>query len=56
MNLCTHLFDSKKIIPKESLSDLRQRLTTEKPLKMMKNPFHFILEALFVFEKFTFLF
>ena len=36
------------------LSDLRQFLTTENPLTMMKNAFHFMLKALFVLKIFTF--
>ena len=33
----------------------RQFLTAESPLKMMKNAFHFMLKALFIFEIFIFL-
>ena len=38
-----------------NLSGLRQILTTESLLKMMKKYFYFILKALFVLEIFTFL-
>ena len=38
-----------------SLSVLRRFLTTESPLKMMKNVFRFILKALFILEIFKFL-
>ena len=34
---------------------LRQYLTTESPLNLMKNIFYFMLKALFVLEIFTFL-
>ena len=37
------------------LSGLRQFLTTESPLKMMKNAFYFTSEALFVLKIFKFL-
>ena len=40
---------------KDALLGLRQFLTTERPLKMMKNTFHFMLKALFVLQIFTFL-
>ena len=40
---------------KGPLSGLRQFLTTERLLKMMKNAFYFILKALFVLEIFKFL-
>ena len=36
------------------LSDLRQFLTIENPLKRMKNTFNFMLKALFILEIFTF--
>ena len=39
---------------KGTLSSMRQFLTTENPLKMMKN-IYFKLKALFVLEIFTFL-
>ena len=35
-------------------SGLRQFLTIESPLKMMKNAFYFMLKALFILELFTF--
>ena len=38
-----------------ALKVLRQFLTTESPLKMMKNAFCFTLKALFVLEIFRFL-
>ena len=37
---------------KGSLSGLRQFLTTEAPLKIMKNAFYFTLKALFVLKIF----
>ena len=40
---------------KDPLLGLRQFLTIERPLKMMKNTFHFMLKALFVLQIFTFL-
>ena len=40
---------------KSALSGLRQFLTTKRPLKMMKNAFHFALRALFVPEIFKYL-
>ena len=40
---------------KGALSGLRQFLTTESPLKMMKNAFYFILKVLFVLKTFKFL-
>ena len=40
---------------KGALSDLRQYLANETPLKMMKNAFYFTLKALFVFKIFKFL-
>ena len=40
---------------KGPLSDLRQFLTTENPLKMMKNAFYIMLKAFFVLDIFTFL-
>ena len=40
---------------KGALSGLRQFLTTESPLKMMKNAFYFNLKALFVLKIFKFL-
>ena len=36
------------------LSDLRQFLTTENPLTMMKNAFYFMLKAFFALKIFTF--
>ena len=56
-------FDSEvlgKIIIREklfkgTLSGLRQFLTTESPLKMMKNAFYLTLKALFIFKIFKFL-
>ena len=38
---------------KERFSGLRQFLTIECPLKMMKNAFYFMLKDLFVLEIFT---
>ena len=40
---------------KGGLSGLRPCLTTETPLKMMKNVFYFTLKALFVLKIFKFL-
>ena len=40
---------------KRALSDLRQLLTTETYLKMMKNDFYFTLKALLVLKIFIFL-
>ena len=40
---------------KGPLSGLRQFLTTEKPLKIIKNNFDFMLNTLFVPKIFTFL-
>ena len=40
---------------KGALSGLRQFLTTESPLKMMKNVFYFTSKALFVLKIFKFL-
>ena len=40
---------------KVPLSGLRQFLTTETSLKMMKNALYFMLKAFFVFEIFAFL-
>ena len=40
---------------KGTLSGLRQFLTIESPLKMMKNPFDFTLKALSVLKMFNFL-
>ena len=40
---------------KGALSGLRQFLTTENPLKMMKNAFYFTSKALFVLKIFKFL-
>ena len=37
------------------LLDLKQFWATERPLKMMKNPFYFTLKALFILKVFTFL-
>ena len=41
---------------KGALSGLRQFLTTENPLKMMKNAFYFTSKALFVLKIFVFVF
>ena len=41
---------------KGARSGLRQFLTIESTLKMMKNAFYFTLKALFVLNKFKFLF
>ena len=41
---------------KGALSGLKQFLSNENPLKMMKNAFYFILKALFVLKIFEFLF
>ena len=40
---------------KGALLGLKQFLTTESPLKIMKNPFYFNLKALFVLKIFKFL-
>ena len=40
---------------KGALSGLRQLLTTENPLKVMKNAFHITSKALFVLKIFKFL-
>ena len=40
---------------KRALSGLRQHLASEIPLKMMKNAFYFILNALFVLKIFKLL-
>ena len=40
---------------KGALSDLKQFLATESPLKAMKNAFYFTLKALFLLKKFKFL-
>ena len=40
---------------KVPLSGLKQLLTTDSPLKLMKNAFYFMLIAIFVLEIFTFL-
>ena len=40
---------------KGSLSGLKQFLTAESPLKMMKNTFYLMIKALFVLKIFTFL-
>ena len=42
------------ILFKGALQGLRQFLTTESPLKMMKNVLYFTLKALFVLEIFVF--
>ena len=41
---------------KGALSGLRQFLSTERPLKMMRDVFYFILKALFVLKIFKYLF
>ena len=43
-------------IVKGAVSGLKQFLTTENPLKLMKNAFYFILKAVFVLMIFKFLF
>ena len=40
---------------KDWVSGLRQLLTIESPLKMMKNTFYFVLKAIFILGIFTFL-
>ena len=40
---------------KDPLFSLRQSMTIEISLKIMKKPFHFMLQTLFVIEIFTFL-
>ena len=40
---------------KDALSDLKQFLTAESPLKVMKNPSSFTLKALLVLKIFKFL-
>ena len=47
--------DKKKKSFKGALLSLRQFLTTESPLKMMKNAFYFIFKALYFFKIFKFL-
>ena len=47
--------DMSLIDGKGALKDQRQFLTTDSPLKMMKNVFYFTLKALFVFKIFKFL-
>ena len=42
-------------VHKGPLFGLRQFLTTESPLKIIKNAFYFILKALLILEIFTFL-
>ena len=44
-----------KFSAKGALSGLRQFLTNESPLKMMKIAFYFTLKTLFVLKIFTFL-
>ena len=51
----TAVFLKKNSIIKGSFSGLREFLTIENPLKIMKNAFYFMLKALFVLEIFTFL-
>ena len=41
---------------KDPLSGMRQFLTNERPLKMMKDAFYFMLKDLFILEIFTLLF
>ena len=41
---------------KGALSDERQFLATESPLKMVKNGFYFILKDIFILEMIQFLF
>ena len=53
-NKLAAIFSSKTFL-KSPLSALRQFLTIESPLNMMKNAFYFMLNVLFVFEIFTFL-
>ena len=43
------------VVLKGTLSSLRQFVTIEYPLKVMKNAFYFMLKALFVIEILTFL-
>ena len=45
----------REVLFKGTLSGLRQLVTTESPLKMMKNAFYFTLKALLVFKIFKFL-
>ena len=40
---------------KDALSDPRQFMATESPLKVMKNAFYFTLKALFVLKIFKYL-
>ena len=49
------LLQTMKIELKGALSGLRQFLTAESSLKMMKNVFYFTLKALFVIKIFKFL-
>ena len=39
-----------RLCPKGALSGLRQFLATERPLKMMKNPFYFTSKAFYVLK------
>ena len=48
------LINMKRKDIKGALSSLRQFLANESPLKMMKNPFYFILKALPVLKNFNF--
>ena len=47
--------DGKKLGFKGALSDLRQFLETERPLKMMNNAFYFTSKAVYVLKTFKFL-
>ena len=53
--LLTLIRNIAEYIFKGTLSDLRQFLTNEIPLKMMKNAFYFTLKALFILKIFKFL-
>ena len=44
-----------KVQLKVALSGMRQFFVTERPLKMKKNAFYFILKALFILKIFTFI-
>ena len=43
-------FETCSLLIQDALSDVRQFLTTNSPLKMIKNALHFILNALFALK------
>ena len=58
LNWHSHLWVGRLVLlrkVKGALSGLRQFLTNESPLKMMKNAIYFTLKALFVLKMFKFL-